>query len=406
MGSQDAGEGTSGSTVATVAGIVLVAGLLVAALPYVVGFLSGQAEVPVWLGGVGVLLGLAAFYYGIQSYRRRQLVRDTPTSKVRSLAIGTAEVQGQAQPLAEPLVSPLTHTPACMYMFRVREKQPTQSRDSTRDEEWRTVLQIEEEIPFCVDDGTGRVPVNPEGAELVIEVEDRAEAGEGDPPPQALETWFEEHGDSKPFDPTRFLPGPLAEQVQAVQEGDKDPEDVDPLDVVPEASEGGDDPPANLDAGDLFLGSVLSNGEPGSSRTEAAAGTREQGSSGGLLDTVKTVAETGKELYDEVQAARGKRKYMTQSTPNERRFQERVLAVDESTYVFGAAHRFPEADSVENVENLELGDDPTTGQFIVSDHSPSRLLDHELVVASLGLAAGVVFVPYGIVGLLLSAGLV
>lgn len=409
----EADEGMSWWTILKIAGIVLLVVALLAVLPLLAEVVAREGEVPPWLGPAGIGLGVVAFYLGFRAYRKRQLVRDTPTSKIRSLAIGTAEVQGEAQPLAEPLVSPLTHTPACMYQFKVREKQtvrkqrtdPQTGRTRTEtEEEWRTVLQLEEEVPFCVDDGTGRVPVEPDGAELLFEVEKEAEADEHEAPPAALRTWYEEHDTREPFDPSAFLPDPLAEKAEAIQAGEMDPAEMNPEDFHPEGFDPEEGPPADLDAQDVFLGSLISDGEPGSSRTKAAAGPPGQEGSGGLLGPMKTVLGSGKEMLEEMQGSSGKRKYMTQATSNERRFEERVLGVGESTYVFGSAQRLPEADGIRNAENLVLRGDPSTGQFIVSDKSPDRILNDKLVRAVMGIGAALVLIPYGVVALLLWAG--
>lgn len=145
----------------------------------------------------GLLFGLVCLYGGWDRYKRAQLVRDTPTSTVRSLAVGAAEVKGEAEPVDEPLVSPLTNQQACMYSLEIEEY-----RSNDEGSNWRTVMSLSDQVPFLVDDGTGRVLVEPGGATLAIEVEERIEVDDGHEPPEELGTWAHEQGMvSRPDEP-------------------------------------------------------------------------------------------------------------------------------------------------------------------------------------------------------------
>jgi hypothetical protein len=42
----------------------------------------------------GLLLGLYVFYRGFHHFRRKRLIENTPTSKVRSIAMGLVEIFG------------------------------------------------------------------------------------------------------------------------------------------------------------------------------------------------------------------------------------------------------------------------------------------------------------------------
>jgi hypothetical protein len=138
----------------------------------------------------GLVFGGFALYGGWSRYMDAQLVRDTPTSTVRSLAVGAAEVKGTAAPVNEPLASPLTRQAACMYQLRVKEQQPDDDGGSS----WETVFYTSEGVPFLLDDGTGSVRVEPDGADLQIERETTIEVDEGDRPPEAVRDWSAEHG--------------------------------------------------------------------------------------------------------------------------------------------------------------------------------------------------------------------
>lgn len=400
MGEQGGGSGWK--TYAKVGGIVLLVIALLGAIPFLAGNLRDGADPPWWVGPLILAVGALTFYLGFRAYRHRQLVRDTPTSKVRSLAIGTAEVQGSAQPLAEPLVSPLTHTPACMFELKVEEEIEVETEDEDghrrRRDEWRTVFTLKEQIPFCIDDGTGRVPVQSDGAELDIAVEDEVEVDERQAPPAPLGEWVDEHGsDQRDI----RLPGQLGEMVDALREGDTDPTEMDPEDFRQKAVELQEEHPDALDPEDMKLGSFIY----GRAKEKAtSAGSSRTGSLWDLLRGVSRATSDEDVIHTTSSSASGL-EYLKESTPNKRRFEERVLAVDEPTYVFGSAQRLPEADSIENAENLVLEDDPSTGLFLVSDKPPDRLLDDGLVRSVAGLGTAAVCVPYGIIVMLASVGL-
>lgn len=182
------GTGTTWRTWAKIGGIGLVALGLLALLP---AYLEGPATDgdALWVNGSGLLFGGLGFVLGWRAFRQRQLIRDTPTSKVRSLAVGAAEVKGEAHPVDEPLVSPLTHREACMYDLEVEEYHPDDDGS-----DWHTVLHLEETVPFHLDDGTGEVLVEPGGASLHVEVEEKTRVDDGDEPPPALGRWAEDQG--------------------------------------------------------------------------------------------------------------------------------------------------------------------------------------------------------------------
>ena len=60
---------------------------------------------PVWMG-IGAALaagGPWAFYQGFKAMRVQQLIRNTPTARVRSMAIGLVEVNGAVIPRSRTL---------------------------------------------------------------------------------------------------------------------------------------------------------------------------------------------------------------------------------------------------------------------------------------------------------------
>lgn len=129
-------------------------------------------------------IGTVLFRSGFSQYRDRQLVRNTPTTKIRSLPVGNVEIKGEARPLENPLLSPLTHQKGCLFEFEIEEE-----HEGDDGSDWRTVFQLREEIDFAIDDGTGSVRLDANDADLEIEREERVHVDGGDLPPRAVREW-------------------------------------------------------------------------------------------------------------------------------------------------------------------------------------------------------------------------
>jgi hypothetical protein len=121
-----------------------------------------EVELPVWLA-VGAGAGVVLFFSGFRAWRRLRLIEDTPTSRVRSLPMGRVEVQGRTAGKAE-LEAPLTGTPCVYYRYRIEQEVRSNRRRS-----WRTLAKGDSSAwGFHLEDETGRVLVDPAGAEVDI----------------------------------------------------------------------------------------------------------------------------------------------------------------------------------------------------------------------------------------------
>jgi hypothetical protein len=182
----------SSGSLATRAKIAIALVLVVAASLVITGALPGMNPVSAGpdsplLGVLFVLaLGATIFYFGWRQYREFQLARNTPTSTVRSLAVGAAEIHGEAQPVDEPLTSPLTGTSAVLYEIEVQEISKSDEGGANR------ILQTRDEVPLRIDDGTGAVRVDPQEAKLVVDTEQKTRIEAGEEPPEPLVAWARE----------------------------------------------------------------------------------------------------------------------------------------------------------------------------------------------------------------------
>ena len=105
---------------------------------------------------VGLGVGLYLFYRGFSLLRRQRLILNTPRSTVRGAALGLVEVSGKAVG-PYTLMSPLSAL-NCYYYRAVAWQ-----NDGHR---WKRAAQESLYTPFFVDDSTGRLMVDPRGAEM------------------------------------------------------------------------------------------------------------------------------------------------------------------------------------------------------------------------------------------------
>jgi hypothetical protein len=122
----------------------------------------------------GFFGGLGAFFQGFRTYRKSRLLQDTPGTRIRSIAMGFVRIHGKAQ--SDRLVnSPITHTPCCYYIVEIAkwERSKESQTDSYGTEEERGIWShygVEADgVPFYLEDTSGRVRVDPHGAEYELE---------------------------------------------------------------------------------------------------------------------------------------------------------------------------------------------------------------------------------------------
>jgi hypothetical protein len=126
---------------------------------------------PLLWGIAGMGMGISLFLRGFPFLKRKQLIQNTPTSTVRAASIGAVEVSGTVVgPYS--LISPLSESD-CFY-YRAIARSSAGEDKKAREE----ILYA----PFFLDDGTGRVLVDPRGAETELQpsVDDEYSPATGD----------------------------------------------------------------------------------------------------------------------------------------------------------------------------------------------------------------------------------
>jgi hypothetical protein len=137
--------------------------------------------------------GIVLFIYGFRLLQRRRLILDTPFSKIRSASLGMVEVSGLA---AGPytMIAPVTEM-ACYY-YRTYAWE-LKKRDKNK--EWVKVAAECMHVPFFLDDNTGRVLIDPRGADLDIHRDFHEEFCDSfftlkDPAPPSVRSFLARHG--------------------------------------------------------------------------------------------------------------------------------------------------------------------------------------------------------------------
>ncbi|HXX59380.1 MAG TPA: LemA family protein [Dehalococcoidales bacterium] len=130
--------------------------------------------IPIIIAGVLALACLVSAYWFL---RRKRLINDTPTSKALGVFIGLVELKGAAESDA-PFTGRLSGAKCVLYNWRVDEHWTrivtTTSTDgkghtttTTHTESgWTTVAHGGEEAPFYLQDDTGVIRIQPEGAKI------------------------------------------------------------------------------------------------------------------------------------------------------------------------------------------------------------------------------------------------
>lgn len=110
-------------------------------------------------GTIPALIAIVTFWYAFYFLRMKRQIENTPTSKIRSVAMGMVEVKGEAV-RKYALLSPMSHTPCVFYRL-------TKYQRRGRDYQWRiTSVSSSNNVPFYIEDETGRVEVNPAGCRV------------------------------------------------------------------------------------------------------------------------------------------------------------------------------------------------------------------------------------------------
>lgn len=148
---------------------------------------------PSVLAMLGVALGVWLFFCGFRMLRYKRLILNTPFSKIRSASIGLVEVSG-APTGPQTIAAAITGEPC--YYYRARA---WQYNDTGKGGKWAQVVDESLFVPFFLDDGTGKVLVNAQGAQLDVHRSFSDELGtsllgKDSPVPESVRNFIIGHG--------------------------------------------------------------------------------------------------------------------------------------------------------------------------------------------------------------------
>jgi len=133
---------------------------------------------------VGLILFVLAFYY----LKIKHLIQNTPTSKIRSVAMGFAEVCGKVIPTEKNgiLISPFSNQKCVYYKYIIQEY-----RSSGKSSSWVTIKQDKVKRHFYVKDESGRILIDPTHAKIDIKKTAVYNSGLGKDPPNNVIRFLE-----------------------------------------------------------------------------------------------------------------------------------------------------------------------------------------------------------------------
>ncbi len=142
---------------------------------------------------VGFCAGIGLFIYGFRLLQRRRLILDTPLSKIRSASMGMVEVSGLAVG-PYTMLAPITARECYYYRTLVWEW-----KQDGRNKNWVKIAGECMHLPFFVDDNTGRLLVDPRGADLDLHRDFEQEFSDSffssnDAVPDSVRSFLARHG--------------------------------------------------------------------------------------------------------------------------------------------------------------------------------------------------------------------
>ena len=118
-----------------------------------------------------IIMAIGAFviFLGFIKMRKWRIIKDTPRSKIRSMAMGIVEIHGSVE--ADQLIkSPFSKTDCVYYKWEIKEyRKDSSSKKGSSSYTWRSVSWGERSIPFFARDDTGRVLIDPHKGEFAVE---------------------------------------------------------------------------------------------------------------------------------------------------------------------------------------------------------------------------------------------
>lgn len=151
--------------------------------------LTGQSN-EIIVPSVGFFAGAYFFYNALVSLRLKRLIENTPTSKIRSIAMGFVEVFGGVGAVGDKILkSPIANKNCVYYRYYVQEYKRENKKNR-----WVTIREGTDSVCFELKDNTGAVVVDPKGAQVEIPVRYQLTSDDENKLPTNVNTFLKKQG--------------------------------------------------------------------------------------------------------------------------------------------------------------------------------------------------------------------
>ena len=124
---------------------------------------------PAAVGIVVTVLTAASAYCSWRTWRNVshiRLIEDTPTAKIRSAPQGYVELEGTGKLMdGPPIIAKLSGLPCVWFRYKIEQQVKTHYKGHTQTR-WEVIEKGESTETFWLQDDTGRVVIDPEGADV------------------------------------------------------------------------------------------------------------------------------------------------------------------------------------------------------------------------------------------------
>jgi hypothetical protein len=145
-----------------------------------IGFFGMSDNMFLVFGIVLFIVGIVLFVVGFVWFRQKRLIENTPTSKIRSLALGLVEIFGDVVATGTMILKSPHNLKDCVYYRYLVERYEQHYDPKTKSTHgsWVTVKDVTERIQFYLKDDTGSVRVEPNGARITISTDFQITSGD------------------------------------------------------------------------------------------------------------------------------------------------------------------------------------------------------------------------------------
>ncbi len=146
-------------------------------------------ETLLWVAFLGALVIWAVMRHFTRDARIKRYLAQQPLYKVNTFpSAGPGRLQGRAIPFNKTISAPLSERPCVAWYVKIEEHSGG-NRGS-----WRTVLELEENTTFFLDDGTGRALIDIGSVKMALDKDARFRSGTFDDATPQLEAFLNQYG--------------------------------------------------------------------------------------------------------------------------------------------------------------------------------------------------------------------